>query len=100
MAEIIDGINIKMAGKEYVVPPLNFKQLRELKPQIESLNGIAGAPDDVQIGAVIQIVLAALSRNYPDLTQDDIETMIDLSNLKTVIGAIMGVSGLVASGEA
>lgn len=100
MADIVDGIKIKMAGKEYVVPPLNFKQLRTLKPKIESLNNLAGVPDDAQFDAVVEIVHAALSRNYPELSKDDVEGIIDLANLKTVIGAIMGVSGLVASGEA
>jgi hypothetical protein len=100
MTDIVDGMSIKMGGKEYIVPPLNFKQLRNLKTQIESLSGISGAPDGDQIEAVTQIVQAALSRNYPEITTDDVEGLIDLFNLRTIISAIMGISGLVASGEA
>jgi len=94
MSEIIDGVSIKLAGKDYNIPPLSFRQLRVLRKEMSMLDGIIGMPDDKQMGAVVTIVHAALSRNYPDITNDQVFDMIDLGNLKPTIHAIMGISGL------
>lgn len=99
MSNIIDGVKIKMAGTDYIVPPLSFKHLRKLQPKLTLLGNIIGVPSDEQMEAVTELVHAALSRNYPEMTPDSVEELIDLSNLSTIMNAIMGVSGLV-QGEA
>ena len=47
-----------------------------------------------QIDSVAEIVLAALTRNYPDKTKDDVLEFLDLGNAGTILGAIMGASGI------
>lgn len=100
MPEIIDGVKIKMGGKEYEVPALSFGQLRRLMPKIASLSAIGADIQPEQMDAITEIVHAALSRNYPDITREAVEDMIDLRNAGAVISAVMGQSGLVPSGEA
>ena len=93
---MIEGVQISLGGKEYIVPALNFRQLRELKEPMSKLNATAnGIPDDVAFDAGLSIIEAAIKRNYPDITREQVEEMIDLSNFKIILPAIMGASGLV-----
>src|SRR5581483_9382921 len=99
MADLIDGVIVHMGGRDWTVPPLTFKQLRRLQPQLERLATIGAAATPEQIVAVSEIVQAALSRNYPNFTIDDVEEMLDLGNAARVIAAILTGSGL-TTGEA
>ena len=99
MAELIDGVIVRMGGRDWTVPPLTFSQLRRLQPELERLSRISPAATPEQIAAVSEIVRTALSRNYPELTQAEIEDMLDLGNAARVIAAILTGSGLVP-GEA
>lgn len=99
MTDLIDGVVIRMGGRDWTVPPLTFKQLRRLQPQLERLARIGAAATPEQIASVSDIVQTALSRNYPDVTVEDVEDMLDLGNAARVIGAILTGSGL-TSGEA
>jgi hypothetical protein len=101
--ELIDGVSMKLGRRTYVVPPLNFKALRNLRPQMELLNSIevnaTTIPDNV-LTAIVQIVHTAIKRNYPDITIDEVDDAIDLGNQGSIIKAVMTGSGLVPSGEA
>jgi len=93
----IDGVTMKLGGEDYVIPPLNFRQLKNLYPVIE---GMQGETDPLKrFEAVVKITHAALSRNYPEITLETVEDLIDLNNLKSLIDAIMGISGFLR-GEA
>ena len=91
---MINGTKITLGGTEYIVPPLNFKALKTLQPMIESLSKIDMAMSNEQIDNVAEIVLAALNRNYPDKTKDDVLEWLDLGNSGQILGAIMGASGI------
>jgi hypothetical protein len=97
-----EGVPITIAGKEWIVPALNFAAIRRLRTQIEAIASIplgAGLTDE-QIDTVILIIHTALVRNYPGLTKDNVEDMMTLANIKPIINAIMGISGFVSSGGA
>ena len=96
---MIDGHPVKMGGKDYTVPALSFKQLRQLQPAIALIGNIGSVPTDEQMSAVVDIVHAALSRNYPELDKDGVEDQLDLSNIRPVLEAVMGAAGL-TKGEA
>ena len=100
MPEIIDGASIRMGGKDYIVPALSFGQLRRLMPKLKETNSIGAQMTPEQMENVIEIVFAALSRNYPDLKLEDVENLIDLNNLATIFSAVMGQSGLSKSVDA
>ena len=86
-----DGVTVKMGGVGYVVPPLSFKQLKRLMPEIEAMQKEASPIKNME--TTVKITHAALSRNYPDLTLDDVEDMVDLKNIKEITEAVMGSSG-------
>lgn len=94
-----DGVKMKIGEDEYVVPPLSFRKLKALANDIKSLNN--NDPNlNEKMDVMVRIIHAALSRNYPDITLDKVEEILDFGNVVPVIQAIMGTSGLVKmSGE-
>lgn len=88
-----DGTLIKLGDKELVVPSLTVKQGKQLWPHLESLAQPAGSLKD-HIEASMLIIHAAISRNYPKMTMSQLEDLVDLSNFRTVVAAVMGKSGI------
>jgi len=91
---LLDGVRLNLGGREYVVPPLNFAALRRLEHDIQTVQGLSGIPTGEAIDAVVRIAHAAISRNYPDITVEDMAELIDMGNITHVLNAVMGVSGL------
>lgn len=88
---MIDGKTVKMGGKEWTVPPLNFKALKTFGPMLNTMT-----PQQlVAEGKVLDLIHAALLRNYPELTVDELEDMLDMGNVMEITMAVLGVSGLV-----
>lgn len=98
---MIEGVDIKLGDKSYIVPPLNFRLLKKHKGDIDAITAAApGTGLDTTIAdRVVAVVHAALSRNYPALTIEEVEDGLDLRNSKDVMGALLGQSGFVAAGE-
>jgi ribosomal protein L18E len=98
-----EGKTIKAGGKEWIIPALTFKQLKRLRDKLSKLSIKSnGIPEPEQLDVIVEVVHASLSRNYPEVTLEEVEDMIDMDNVLTVLGAVMGQSGLVQaqSGEA
>lgn len=97
---MIDGKTISMGGREWTIPPLNFKALRKFREQLGSMS----AADLSRSDMVSEMILEAMRRNYPDLTLAELEDMLDMGNILPVVEAVLAASGLVqkeaASGEA
>ena len=89
---MIDGKTVHMAGTDWVIPPLNFKALRRFREELSTMT-----PDAlVASGKVVDLIHAAMQRNYPDLTLEDVEEMVDMGNVMEVTEAVLAISGLVA----
>lgn len=88
----VKGIPVELGGVTFIVPPLSLGALEQLQA------GIAGFTGDVfdkaQIALVIDAALAALKRNYPDITREQVAECIDVANMPEVFEAVMDVSGL------
>jgi hypothetical protein len=97
---MIRGISVEMAGQTFVVPPLTFRQIRELQPVIQKVATIDGVPTSEHVTGIAEIVRAALGRNYPELTTEAVEDLLDMGNFNAVLLAVLRGSGLVSEGEA
>jgi len=95
-----EGVPITIAGKEWIIPALNFSALRRLRPQIETLSEVSLSANlsGEQIDIIISVIHSAVVRNYPDITKENIEEMITLANIRPIINAVMGISGFVPGG--
>lgn len=97
----VKGIAVQLGGESYVIPPLSLGALEQLQERIASFKG--DIRDKDQVATVIDAAHAAMKRNYPDLTRDEIAELIDVGNMADVFEAVMDVSGLkrkaIESGE-
>ena len=91
---MIPGVTIAMGGRDWLVPPLTLGQLRRLMPKVRQLTEIGAAMGEEQIGVLVEIVAAALQRNYPDATSEMVENLLDLGNASGVLNAVLTGSGL------
>ena len=87
----IKGIEVEMGGTVRVVPPLNLNSLEQLQ---DRLAGFSGGMDKESISIIKDAALAALKRNYPDITMEIVAEELDVSNMNEIFLAIMDVSGL------
>jgi hypothetical protein len=97
---MFDGVKITIGGTDYIVPPLNLGRIRKLKTELEAAQGYRDTKvlTDEQIDTYVTIIHSGFERNYPDITREEIEEMIDLANLGAVYRALMSVSGFVPGG--
>ena len=93
MAEIVKvaGISMVLNGKEYVIPPLSLGALDQLKDRVGQFDKL---PFAEQVTTTIDAAHAALKRNYPELTHDDVGELVDVGNMMDVFQALMDVSGM------
>ena len=82
-----DGKHITLNGREFIVPAAPLSCVRRHHDVFEGT-----APVTLLIMA--EIIHAALRRNYPELTQDELENeYLDVANMKEVFNIVMNVSG-------
>jgi len=91
---MLPGVTIAMGGRDWLVPPLTLGQLRRLMPKVRQLTEIGASMGETQIGVLVEIVAAALQRNYPEATVEMVENLLDLGNASAVLNAVLTGSGL------
>jgi hypothetical protein len=93
-----DGERLKVGDREFVVPPLNWRRIRKILPVLERMKDLTAGGGLVitesMLDDSITVIHEALSRNYPELTRDELEDLVDLVNAPQLIMAVMGLSGL------
>jgi hypothetical protein len=97
---MVPGVAVAMGGQDWIVPPLTLGQLRRLMPKVRQLTEIGASMGEAQISVLIDIVTAALQRNYPETTPDKVENLLDLGNASAVLNAVLTGSGLKPGGAA
>jgi hypothetical protein len=89
---MIRGITMKIGGASYIVPPLNLGALETFGDGIyeyqRGTDGLARFP------FVVDLLHAALLRNYSTIRREQIACGIDLANADDIFHSIMKVSGI------
>jgi hypothetical protein len=84
------GITIHMGDRDWLVPPLTLGQLFKFMPQVQGLSdGHVGALAPEKLTVLVEIVTAALQRNYPEITADEVANLLDLGNARAVLAATL-----------
>ena len=91
---MLPGVTIAMGGRDWQVPPLTLGQLRRLMPKVRQLTEIGASMGESQITVLVEIVAAAMQRNYPEATVEMVENLLDLGNASAVLNAVLTGSGL------
>jgi hypothetical protein len=95
------GKVINLGGVDYVVPAIALGALKLLAPRLATLDlGATGMPTAEDLDTIVDMTLAALNRNYPEMKRKELEDLIDLGNLKEIVDVVAGQSALVARGKA
>lgn len=87
----IKGLEFDFGGAVLTIPPLSLGDLELLQDRISALQ--VGSVDPASVGTIIDSTLAALQRNYPEITRADVAALIDLENMVDVLECVMDVSG-------
>lgn len=85
------GIPLEIGGKVYVFAPISFGYLEQLQ---ERLVEFKGGIDPASVATALDVAFASLTRNYPEMTREDVAELIDLENFMEIFTAAMDVSGL------
>lgn len=88
----VKGSPIELGGTVRIVPPLSLGSLEQLKDALSNFTG--NVSETEQVSTVITAAHAALKRNYPDITREEVGEAIGLENMLEVMEAVMDVSGM------
>jgi hypothetical protein len=95
MPDLFDGVKVRIGRQDYIVPALTLRQVRKHRGTLQRLNELAGRdPSEDELDAVVELVHAAVARNYPDITTDALYDGLDFRNLRQVLQAITAQSGV------
>jgi hypothetical protein len=94
---MIPGALIKLGGTDYTVPPINLRIDFAFKEQIATVCQPEGAVEFAEyVDAAGTILFALFQRNYPDMSRDAFNELIDLPLLRPVMNGMLQMSGYTA----
>ena len=96
---MIPGVEVAIGGETWLIPPLTLGQLRRLMPKVRQLTEVDASMGEPQIAVLVEIVASALQRNYPNVTFEQVENLLDLGNAGVVLNAVLTGSGLKTRGS-
>lgn len=90
------GVTFFMNGRDYVIPSLSLRQLQEhydllTKPGKKDENLVA------QFAKYLPVIGQAVRRNYPEVTDADLEDWLDISCFREIVLVVQGASGIKAA---
>lgn len=91
------GVPIDLAGAVYVVPPLSIRALGEMREKFSAMVNAGGEADLSRAGDLLDLALAAVRRNYPEMTLDELGEAVDMGNFTQLIQAVLGQVPRIAS---
>ncbi len=87
------GVWVVFGDEEYRVPPLNLLAIQDLQGRVETLGAMGAVPTAEQMGVITDVLHAAMARNYPAITREEVGDMLDLGNFAAAMNAALAVSG-------
>lgn len=86
----VPGTPIDLGGQSRVLAPLNAATVKQFRDQVKQV--FVGTVPDIEL--VSTLAYHSLKRNEPEITQGEVDEMIDYGNVIPVWEALMNVSGL------
>jgi hypothetical protein len=88
-----DGVDVVLGKGIYTAPPLTLRAIRTLMPKISLLSDPTTS-QEASFDILAEVIHATLKRNYPALTQEEVEEGLDIKNVGAAMEAILLASGL------
>lgn len=86
------GIPHDFGGLVLVIPPLSLGAMERLQERLSGMSDDMFDPEN--LSTVIDTLHAALGRNYPDMTREEVADLVDLENMQEAMACAMDISGL------
>jgi hypothetical protein len=90
---VIPGVELTLGGRRLVVPPMSLGTLELMHERLAQLATLP-ATDPSAVRTLVDATHAALQRNYPAMTREEVGQLVDLGNMTEVYEALMDVSGV------
>lgn len=87
----VPGKEKELGGVMRIVAPLNAAAVKQYREQINAIS--TGQIPDIEL--VAKLAYASLKRNYPQITLEEVEDVVDYDNFFELWVIMMNVSGLV-----
>lgn len=93
---LLPGVTVMLDGRPFVVPSLLVRKLREVTEsgRVATLEATGGLPSVDQIDLVLELAHAALVRNYPGITLEEVTGLVDMAAMPALMRAIFMASGI------
>lgn len=93
-----EGEAVSLGRKEFIVPSLSVFDTRRLWPDFTRLNkGLTIEEFPNRLGVILDIIHSAISRNYPEMTMDEVGKLISVKNAGDVLTIVSKQSGFIES---
>jgi hypothetical protein len=92
----IPGAAINLGGHDFVLAPLGLRLLREYQAKAHALaekKDPPATPDELY-ELNVEVIVASLNRNYPEITREGIEELLDSVNVPESLALIWDQSGV------
>jgi hypothetical protein len=89
-ATVKPGLEITMGGKDWVIPALTLKQVREIHPRLIALDLKNDPLSGEAIDVAIDLVHLGMSRNYPEITREEVGELVDMANFPKIAAYLLG----------
>jgi hypothetical protein len=77
-AGFIPGVEVNLGGHKFVLAPLGLGLVRQFQEQAKAMASKVPPPtEDEWTDFNIAAIVASLQRNYPEMTRDEIEGLLD-----------------------
>lgn len=86
------GESLQLGEQEYVIPPLSLEKLEELEDRFHALSAPAAGFSE-RLQQLMPILLASFQRNYPEITEAELRSQLDLPSLNQLLQIIMAANG-------
>lgn len=90
---LIPGKEVNFGSRVLVLAALNTAAVKQYREQINTV--FLGQMPDIEL--VSKLAHASLQRNYPDMTLEQVDEIVDYSNMVEVWETIMNLAGLVVA---
>lgn len=90
---MIDGIEVKVGEATLTAAPLNLAATKKLLPKVQAMSETTDPVEAIDVS--MGVVLAALRRNHPDVTTEQIEEAFSFGDLLELSTQILQMSGFV-----
>ncbi len=100
-----EGRPVRIGNRQYMLPSLSVGQAERLWPALLKLDKEGVTEDEVKAAIpskfndMIDIIHAALSRNYKDVTIAQLKEIVSIGQLKQLMLVVTGQSGIEVSSQ-